>query len=461
MMTFLLTMLLPLAPAAQEAVPSSPPGLPDEVREAARLDLFASAATGAVVAWIDRDGVRGLHAVGHTDLERSAPMEPDHLFHLGGFGDLLQAATALALGAEGILDLDAPVGPGVPGLPTDVGAVTVRQLLLQTAGFDASPLAPRRPGEPVQRIPPEEELALLRDWIVLAPPGALRSPSPHHGLVAGHVLEVVGGMPLAELVRNRFPALADLRVAPPGGAPEGAHPGFQVTQSAEGPHALAPLPEPSVLKPRERFWATGPEVAELLAGWLADPALLVDLARPGAPAIEDPDGRSGWSPGFRVTGGGRWIASGQGPGHSTVVHFEPESGVMVLVLANGGGSFMSRTVTALLELARDGAADAPASLVALNEMPMPLVSLERIVAPSVELAGTYRNGSEIFRLVERGGALAADPGVAEPFAIRVLPDGAFEAHLPDGRTTMRFHLFRDEEGGVLALYRGIVFRKEE
>ncbi len=434
--------------------------LPPAVLEAARLDLAASAATGAVLAWVDGGGVRGLHAVGYADPERTRAMRPDHLFHLGGFGDLLQAAVAFDLARAGLLDLDAEVGRFAPGLPPGVGAVSMRQLLLHTAGFDASPLAPRRPGEPVRRIPPEEELALLRDWIVLAPPGALRSPSPHHGLVAGHVLEAATGMPLGALVPARFAPLSGLRVAEPGGAPEGAHPGFQVSQSAEGPYVQAPLPEPAVLKPRERFWATGDEVAALLAEWLGDPGFLAQLARPEVASLEDAGGDTGWSPGFRIAGSGRWIASGQGPGHTTAVHFEPASGVMVLVLANGGATPMTRTVNRLLELARDDAPAPSAELTSLPQTAFPEVPLDRIMSPSPDLAGTYRNGSEIFRLVEDEGTLAADPGVAEPFRIRTLPDGAFEAHLPDGRATMRFHLFRDDAGGVLALYRGIAFRRE-
>jgi len=434
----------------------------DTLFEAAvRRDLASSAATGAVFAVVDSEGIRSIESFGYLDLERTVPMPPGYLFHLGDWGNLLLASAALTLHEEGVLELQAPIARVVPGLPSRMGRVSLEELLAETGGLDDSPLQTRRVGEPVLRIPPEQELGLLTDRVILAAPGAIRSPSRHHWLLAGHVVETAAGAPLEAIVGRVFVeplGLGRTVFAPPGAAPQGALPGFQTSRSAEAPYAAAPFPDPAVLQPQERIWSTAEDLSRILARWLAEPEHLVELARPRVREPADPEGDVSHALGFRIASSEVWSASGEGPGHSVGLRFFPADGVAVLVMANGGGSPMSRSRALVEAGARGARPDPPPELRELERAEAPPLPLERLVEPLPSHAGLFRNGSEVFSLVVHEGRLAADPGLPEPLPIRVGEGGQLEAHLEDGRTAMAFHLFRDAEGQLLALYRGVVFR---
>ncbi|CAN5740486.1 serine hydrolase domain-containing protein [soil metagenome] len=436
----------------------------DTLFEAAvRRDLAATAATGAVFAVVDAEGIRSIEAVGYLDLERTVPMPPSYLFHLGSGGNLLLASAALRLHEEGVLALDAPISRVVPGVPREMGRVTLEQLLLETGGLDDSPLQTRRVGEPVRRIPPEVELGLLTDRVVLAAPGALRSPSRHHWLLSGHVVETAAGTSLERVVRRLYGeplGLGSMFFAPPGSSPSGALPGYQGSRTASGPYVPAPFPDPAVLQPQERIWSTAEDLARILARWLAEPDHLIALARPRVRDPADPDGRVSHALGFRVAPDGSWNAGGQAPGHSVILRFFPADGVAVLVMTNGGSSLMARSRSILEAEARSSWAEPAPALLALQDAEAPPLPLERIVEPRPSHAGLFRNGSEVFRLVVHEGRLAADPGLPAPLPIRTGEGGQLEAHLEDGRTAMVIHLFRDSEGRLLALYRGVAFRWE-
>jgi CubicO group peptidase (beta-lactamase class C family) len=436
----------------------------DTLFEAAvRRDLASSAATGAVFAVVDAEGIRSIEAFGYLDLERTVPMPPGYLFHLGSWGNLLLASVALTLHEEGVLELEAPIARVVPGLPPEMGRVSLEQLLVETGGLDDSPLQTRRVGEPVRRIPPEQELGLLTDRVILAAPGAIRSPSRHHWLLAGHVVETAAGAPLEVVVRRVFgepPGLGRTTFAPPGAAPPGALPGFQTSRSAEAPYAAAPFPDPAVLQPQERIWSTAEDLSRILARWLAEPGHLVELARPRVREPADPEGGVSHALGFRIASDGSWSAAGEGPGHSVGLRLFPADGVAVLVMTNGGASPMARS-RAMVEAEARAARPEPApALRDLEHAEAPPLPLERLVKPLPSHAGLFRNGSEVFSLVVHEGRLAADPGLPEPLSIRVGEGGQLEAHLEDGRTAMVIHLFRDPDGQLLALYRGVVFRWE-
>ncbi|TVP44868.1 MAG: class A beta-lactamase-related serine hydrolase [Gemmatimonadales bacterium] len=441
------------------------PASADTVFEAAvRRDLASTAATGAVFAVVDTEGIRSIEAVGYLDLERTAPMSPGYLFHLGGWGNVLLASAALALHEEGVLALDAPIGQGVPGLPREMGRISLEQLLVETGGLDDAPLQTRRVGEPVQRIPPEQELGLLTDRVILAAPGAIRSPSRHHWLLAGHVVETAAGIPLEGVVSRVFGEPLGLHrtvFAPPGASPAGSLSGFQGSRSPEAPYVPAPFPDPAVLQPQERIWSTAEDIGRIVAHWLAEPTHLVELARPRVRDPADPDGGVAHALGFRIEADGSWSAAGESPGHSVLLRLFPADGVAVLLMTNGGGSTLPRSRAMVEAEARAVRPEPPPELRELQRGEAPPLPLERLVEPLPAHAGLFRNGSEVFRLVVHEGRLAADPGLPEPLPIRVGEGGQLEAHLEDGRTAMVIHLFRDSEGRLLALYRGVAFRHED
>lgn len=443
--------------AQARAQPSRSEPFPD-LATPVRQDLVRGPATGGALAWIDQDGIRWIDAFGSEDLDGNMPMTVRHRMHLGTFGDFLLAALAAEMDGLGVVDLDAPVRQVVDGLAPGIGSRSLTQLLLHTAGFDAAPLAARPRGTEAYRMRVDEAHRLLDDRVLMLPAGAIRSPSPHHTLLASRVLGARGGGSLDGAFRTylfRPAGIAEAVFAPPGGAPAGAHPGFQVRLAAGMPYTEAPFPEPAVLQPQERLWMHAADLARLLH-------YVLFRSPHGAqvllPRVGDPDGVSGQGAfGLAVrwddTGRGGW--KGEGPGYTVELRVLAEYGALLLAMSNGGASPLTRGLDALgawiernatPESSHRSAAAGPSGPpagplgpwgISMDHAALPYPPA---IPPGPEVSGRYRNGSEMFHLRWRSGALEADLGIGRWLPIREAEDGALEAYLDDGRTAFRFRL---------------------
>ena len=154
------TLVLALAAAPRLVAQGLPAGKPAELgfstERLARLDtLFQSyvreGRTPGVVALVARHGeVVWSGAFGMADREAARPMRPDALFRIASQSKAVTSVAAMILVEEGRLRLDEPVSRYIPNfatarvaVTTDSGrvlvpvrrAVTIRQLLTQTAGL--------------------------------------------------------------------------------------------------------------------------------------------------------------------------------------------------------------------------------------------------------------------------------------------------------------------------------------
>ncbi len=176
---------------------------------------------GAVAVVGRGEMVRLEAAVGFTRLvpTRGAAVTPDTWFDVASLSKPIATTTiALALAAEGRLDLDAPV---VRYRPTfGHREVTVRHLLTHASGLPAwLPLHDELRGRPEPRRTAPD---LVDTTPLEAPPGTRAVYSDLGFITLGAVLEVAGGAPLETLfarhVREPF-GLAETGFAPLGGAP--------------------------------------------------------------------------------------------------------------------------------------------------------------------------------------------------------------------------------------------------
>jgi hypothetical protein len=467
--------------AVSPLVPSSAAGgrplyaqPPSDLAEAVHQDLIRVAAPGAVLAWIDREGVRWMEPFGSQDLEGTTPMHLRHRMHLGTFGDLLLAALAVEMEALGLLSLDVPVRTLLGGLAPGVGSRTLSSLLLHTGGFDSAPLAARPRGAEALRMRVDEAVPLLDDRVIMLPVGALRSPSPHHTLLVTQVLAARGSGSLEGAFRTylfRPAGVVEAIFAHPGGVPAGVHPGFQVRLARGAPYAEAPFPEPAVLQLQERIWMHANDLAHLLHYWIFLRPVGSQLLTPRVPDPDAPPRTAAFSLGFRWDGTGRadWI--GEGPGHTVQVRALPAQGAILLAMAPGGASPLTRGLEALEQWVEREAPPRTAS----NRSPNPWGELSDTlpdlrhptpVDPSASVAGRYRNGSEVFHLRWQDGRLEADLGIGTWLPIRESDEGALEVHLEDGRTAFRFRLLYAgvgggaENGGTFAYARGMIFVRD-
>ena len=439
--------------------------------------------TGAIIAIVHADSLLLLQAFGQQSEEDERPMGLDDLFHMGSMGEVFLGAVAVQAALQGHVRLDAPISEYTSDLPDGIGQATMAQLLTSTAGLDDSPLLGRLQGEELEDLPPERELELLSDRVVLTAPGMVRSRSRYNLLVAGHALESALGRPLPELFREFLGEPAGMLQTVFSSDAAGLRSrvqGYTRSTDASGPFQTADRPDDALLAPYLRAWSSAPDLARLLGAWLgsldADDAAERDphpLAIASLPAVGD-----NGSPGNPLEFGFGWrvgsgegdatdlSATGGGSGHSVLLRVVPEARLGIVIVTNGAGTSLFGVSAFILErlvpdLLPDPAGVEPAYPRIPELFPSPVVPpplpVER---PGPEHVGTYRNGSEIFVLVETEEGLGAELGTGAPLEVRSHGGGVLTAHIADGREAMRMRLVQDREGGVYLILRGRAFRQE-
>lgn len=141
------------------------------------------------------------------------PIAPADRFLAGSTGKTFVAATALALAAEGALDLDARAAAILdePAWLLEIpngGEVTIRQLLSHRSGVPRYVLDPALwsalLADPDREWTPEECLGRLAGAAPLSEPGTAFAYADSNYLIVGRALEAADGRPIREQVRARF-----------------------------------------------------------------------------------------------------------------------------------------------------------------------------------------------------------------------------------------------------------------
>ncbi len=93
----------------------------------------------AVVALVDRDGVRWRHGLGAFDANGGPPPDPSvAVYRIGSITKLVTGMAILRMQQQGVLDLDDPVTRWVPELAGRLEGVTLRHLLNHTSGIPST-----------------------------------------------------------------------------------------------------------------------------------------------------------------------------------------------------------------------------------------------------------------------------------------------------------------------------------
>ncbi|MFB9291049.1 serine hydrolase domain-containing protein [Pseudoduganella plicata] len=180
-----------------------------------RLDRYleSTVARGdylGVVSIVLRNGrVVDWRAVGHRDGARTQPLQRNAIFRIDAMTRTVTAAAMLILMEEGRLNLDDPVAAYLPELRSlrlgdgtaPRAAVTIRQLLSQTAGFGADAAAQAT----LDGAPDTAEYARRLAALPLATePGSRFRDDAICAVVAGRVIEAVSGLRLDAFLHKRI-----------------------------------------------------------------------------------------------------------------------------------------------------------------------------------------------------------------------------------------------------------------
>ena len=172
----------------------------DALEQTALAELQETKTPGAAVAIVKDNRVVFVKGFGVANVETSAPLAPETLFHIGSLAKMMTAAALVSLAEEGKVDLNAPVGNYLKNLNPKIAALTLHRLLSQTSGLrDIA-------GE--TGMQDETSLAAfaasLGEKDLLFEPGKYFSYSNAGFALAGAVLEKAQGKMFADAMNERI-----------------------------------------------------------------------------------------------------------------------------------------------------------------------------------------------------------------------------------------------------------------
>ena len=170
---------------------------------------------GVAIAVMQADRLVLEAAWGQADLGTGEALTPRHGFRIASHSKSFTAAGLLKLVEQGRLRLDDAVGQYVTGLHPEIAAVTLRQIVSNSAGLTRDgPDA----GQFTDRRPYLDKATLLADLAAAPPlPASQRFKYSNHGFaLLGLVLEAVTGHPYAEWIAQHVVAAAGLSETTPG-----------------------------------------------------------------------------------------------------------------------------------------------------------------------------------------------------------------------------------------------------
>ena len=168
-----------------------------------RQVLATTGVPSATVAVV-RDGrLAYAQAYGAARLEPRVPALPSMRYNIGSISKQFAASCILLLQQEGKLSLDDPVGRFLPGL-TRAGEVTIRELLSHTSGYQDY--------WPQDYVPQLMQRPISADSIMTRwarrpldfDPGMRWQYSNTNYVIAGAIVEKVGGMPFFDFLSSRI-----------------------------------------------------------------------------------------------------------------------------------------------------------------------------------------------------------------------------------------------------------------
>jgi D-alanyl-D-alanine carboxypeptidase len=192
---------------AQAQVVSAGAALPaataSGIDDAAAEVLKATGVPSASVAVVSGGKIAYVKAYGKARLEPSMAAEPGMQYSIGSVSKQFTAAMALLLVQDGKLKLDDPVGKYLPEL-TRAGEVTVRQVLSMTSGYQD--FWPEDYVMTSMMVPatPQHILDVWGKKPLDFEPGTEWQYSNTNYVIAGRIVEIVGGKPLIEQLQERI-----------------------------------------------------------------------------------------------------------------------------------------------------------------------------------------------------------------------------------------------------------------
>ena len=168
------------------------------------IDAYKDLGPGAayIIRWKGDTLASG--GVGYANLEWGTLIDDKTLFRLGSISKPLTAIAVLQLVQKGVLSLDEPASKYAPGLPSQIGAVTLRQLLSHRSGLAEHVWNPEILPFIWQPMTTDQIIELQKDFPPEFAPGEKYNYVNFNYVVAAHIIEQVTGQPFIDFANNEI-----------------------------------------------------------------------------------------------------------------------------------------------------------------------------------------------------------------------------------------------------------------
>lgn len=284
--------------------------------------LTEQGAPGGVLGVVRGGQVLVRRGFGVRGLEDPQAPGPDTLFCIASVTKSVTAFAILLLCDDGRMELDAPARRYLPELPERWAAVTVRQFLCHVSGI---------PADARLRRPDWNGSMAVAARLKARPPGVAMRYNNFNYVVAGRLVEAIGGQSYADFVRNRiFLPLGMTRSRVGRGwdpdQAEGYQPGARGLTTVPLWRNAGPQYDPAgrIMSSLNDLLAF---VGAIQGGRLLSPDRLAEITRPYGPAQR---GTCGWF--AKVFGGVPAVEKiGRVGGYSTDVEFNSRGDAIVMM----------------------------------------------------------------------------------------------------------------------------------
>jgi len=386
------------------------------IEQSAREELARLNVPGASIAIVRGGQVIFSEGFGTANVETGEPVRPEMLFRLGSTTKMLTATALAGLAVEGKLDLNAPIGKYIAGLPPKLSQVTANQLLSHTAGIhDEAPMY----GSHDDSALGNGIRSWSDDWLFTAP-GKIFSYSNPGYWMAGYLVETLSGKPYADAMEERVfrPCSMTRTTLRPTTAM--TWPLAQGHQEAGGKCTVArPAADNAASWPAGSVFSSTRDLARFVTAFLndgqiegkraIDPKVFAIMSSPHSHYPDSPDSY-GYGLAIRELRGVHIVEhGGSRMGYGSFIRMAPEQHVGIIVLTNRTG------------------ADLPATVEKASELMLPLQTKRVMVgstrwrsAADAQHVGAYRNGDQRLEIVAEGDHLSLKRGNAPTVPLVIL-----------------------------------------
>jgi D-alanyl-D-alanine carboxypeptidase len=194
------------SPAAAQRRPSIPPFTPTMASWIDRLgeyEIRDGRTAGVAIGVIEDGRIVYSRGFGFANIAQHIPFDPDTECSIGALSMQFTAAAVLMLAQDGKLELDDKVVKYVPELKI-AGDATISELLSQTSGLPDYTKAPGISTDQTRPVKVSELLAAVNKMRPSAPAGSTYANNELNYIVAGLIVERVGGVPLSDYLQQHI-----------------------------------------------------------------------------------------------------------------------------------------------------------------------------------------------------------------------------------------------------------------